>query len=100
MDELGIEALQIGENEELFDVGVMAHVAIELRIGIAPLPSGEAEEGIVREIGLGSAGDSDQAGVKLAANFAVLRRRSTSEIVSLECIQDSVYGSRLSSADG
>ena len=49
MDELGIEALQIGENEELFDVGVMAHVAIERRVGIAPLPSGEAEEGNVGE---------------------------------------------------
>jgi len=38
-DELDIEALQIGENEELFDGGVIAHVAIERRVGIALLPN-------------------------------------------------------------
>jgi len=69
VDELGIEALQIGEDEELLDGGVIGRVAIKFQVGIAPLPSGEAEEGNVREIGLESGGDSDLSGREISCNL-------------------------------
>jgi hypothetical protein len=37
VDELGVHAFDVGEDEELFDGGVFAHVAVEFGIGGAPL---------------------------------------------------------------
>ena len=62
MDELGIEAFKIGEDEELLDGGMIPHVSIERWVGIAPLPGGKAEEGNIQEIGLGGVGDGGLGG--------------------------------------
>ncbi len=47
MDELGIHGFDISEHKELLDAGVDADVAFALRVGIAPLFGGLAEEGDV-----------------------------------------------------
>ena len=60
--ELGVHALDIGEDEELFDGGVVAHVAIELGIDVTPLLRGLAEEGHVQQIGLGGVSDGSLRG--------------------------------------
>ena len=62
VDELGIEAFQIGEHEELLDGGVVAHVAIEFGIGVAPLFGGVSEECDVEEVRLGGVGDGGLGG--------------------------------------
>lgn len=50
-DEDGIEAFQVGEDDELFEWGVVADVALGIGVGIAPLFGGLAEEGDVEEVG-------------------------------------------------
>ena len=50
VDELGVHTFDVGQYEELFDGRVVTHVALELRIGIAPLLRGLAEEGYVEKI--------------------------------------------------
>lgn len=52
VNELGIHVLDVGEDEELFEAGMIAHVAVLAGIGVSPLPGGLAEEGNVEEIGL------------------------------------------------
>ena len=47
VDELGVHALNVREDEELFDGGIFAHVAVEFGVGIAPLPCCLSEEGDV-----------------------------------------------------
>ena len=56
VDELSVEAFEIGEDEELFDGGVVAHVAIEFGVGVSPLASGLAEESDVEQVGFASVG--------------------------------------------
>lgn len=51
VDELGIHALNVGQHEQLLDGGVFAHVAVQFRIGVAPLPGGLAKQGHVEQIG-------------------------------------------------
>ena len=62
VDELGVEAFEVGEDEELFDGGVVTHVAVEAGIGIPPLAGGEAEEGDIEQVGLGGVGEGGLGG--------------------------------------
>src|SRR5262245_11261320 len=68
VQELGIETLDISQNEKLLDGGVVAHVAIEFGIGIAPLPRRLAEKGHVQEISLASVGEGGLNGRDLGRN--------------------------------
>ena len=56
VDEFGVEAFEVGEDEELLDGGVVAHVAVELGVCVAPLAGGVAEEGDIQQIGLAGVG--------------------------------------------
>ncbi len=49
-DEDGVEAFEIGEDDELLDGGVVADVALGIGMGVAPLPGGSDEESNV-EVG-------------------------------------------------
>ena len=52
-DEHGVEAFQIGKDDKLFQRSVIADVSLGVRMGIAPLFRGLAEEGDVEQVGLG-----------------------------------------------
>ena len=51
-DEHGIEAFEVGEDDQLFQRSVIAHVARGVRMGVAPLLRGLAEKGDVEQIRL------------------------------------------------
>lgn len=51
-DKDGVEAFEIGEDDELLQRGVVADVALRVGMGIAPLLRGLAEEGDVEQVGL------------------------------------------------
>src|SRR3569832_1310835 len=57
VNEFGGHGFDVGEDEQLLDAGVFAHVAFELGVGIAPLFGGLAEQRHVEQIGLGGVGD-------------------------------------------
>ena len=72
VDELGVEAFQIGQHKELLD-GMGAHVAVELGIGVAPLFGGPAEEGDIKDVGLGGVGDGGPTWLLIVANSPELK---------------------------
>jgi len=45
-DEDGVEAFKIDEDDELLDGSVVAHVAVCVGVGVAPLRGGLAEESL------------------------------------------------------
>lgn len=51
-DEDGVEAFEVGEDDELLQRGVIPHIALGGGIGIPPLFGGLAEEGDVQQIRL------------------------------------------------
>ena len=51
-DKDGVEAFEIGEDDELLQRGVVADVALRVGMSIAPLLRGLAEEGDVEQVGL------------------------------------------------
>ena len=57
MDELGVHILEIGEDEELLEGGVVAYVAILIRTCIAPFTGGLAEKGDIEHVGFVGVGD-------------------------------------------
>ena len=57
VNELGVHPLDVGEHEKLFDGGVIAHVAIQFRIGLAPLLGRLAKEGDIEKIGFARVGN-------------------------------------------
>jgi hypothetical protein len=50
-DEHGIEALQVGQDNELLQRGVVANVTFGVGVGVSPLFGGLAEQGDVEQIG-------------------------------------------------
>lgn len=57
VNELDIHVLDVREDEELFETGVIAHVAVFVRVRIPPLTGGLAEEGDIEEISLAGVGE-------------------------------------------
>jgi hypothetical protein len=57
MDKLGIHAFDVGQHEELLNGGVVADVAVKLRISVAPLSGRLAEEGNVEDVGFAGVGN-------------------------------------------
>ena len=57
VNELGVHVFDIGEDEELFEAGVVAHVAVLAGVRVPPLPGGLAEKGDVEEIRLRGVGE-------------------------------------------
>ena len=51
-DEHGVEAFEVGEDDELLERRVVAEVALGVGVRVAPLFRGLAEEGNVEQIGL------------------------------------------------
>ena len=51
-DEHGVQAFEVGEDDELLQRGVVAEVSFGTGIGIAPLFGGLAEEGDVEQVRL------------------------------------------------
>jgi hypothetical protein len=51
-DEHGVEAFEVGEDDELLQWGVVADVSFGRGMGIAPLFGGLAEEGYVEQVRL------------------------------------------------
>lgn len=83
MDELGIESLQIGEHQELLDGGVVAHVAIQFRIGVSPLLRGPAKQGHVQEISLGGVGNGGLCGSDDGGNQVGLHGVGVDDVIEL-----------------
>ena len=51
-DEDGVQAFEVGEDDELFERGVVADVAFRVGVGVVPLLGGLSEEGDIEEVGL------------------------------------------------
>ena len=74
VDELGVHALDIGEHQQLLDGGVLAHVALQLGIGVAPLFGGQTKQGDIEQVGFAGVGDgslcrwSTAAGIRCVLN--------------------------------
>jgi len=51
-DEDGVQAFEVGEDNELFERGVVADVALGVGVGVAPLLGGLSEQGDIEEVGL------------------------------------------------
>ncbi len=51
-DEDGVQAFEVGEDDELFERGVVADVALGVGVGVAPLLRGLSEQGDIEEVGL------------------------------------------------
>ncbi|ADV43320.1 hypothetical protein Bache_1313 [Bacteroides helcogenes P 36-108] len=52
VDEDGIQILHIREANQLVDIGIVAHVAFEVGMCVAPFKGGHAKHGYVQHIGL------------------------------------------------
>ena len=83
MDELGVQAFDVGEHEQLLDGGVVAHVAVELGVGVAPLFGGLAEEGDVEQVGLAGVGDGGLRGRDLGRDEVRLDGVGVDAVVEL-----------------
>lgn len=57
VDEFSVHPLDVGEHEQLLHGGVVAHVAVELGICVAPLFRGQTEESHVQQVGFAGVGD-------------------------------------------
>jgi len=57
VNEFGVHALDIGEHQQLLDGGVLAHVAIQLGVEVAPLLGRLAKQGDVEQVGFTGVGD-------------------------------------------
>lgn len=82
VDELCVHVLEVGENKELFEAGVIAHVAVLAGVGSAPLAGGPAEEGDIEKIGF--AGVSERG--LLRGDF--LRNKMSLDGVGVEAVVD------------
>ena len=51
-DEDGVQAFEIGEDDQLLQRGVVANVALSIGMSITPLFGGLAEQGDIQQIGL------------------------------------------------
>ena len=68
--------------------GVFAHVAFQVRIGIAPLPGSEAEEGDIRQVGLGGISHRSLSGGDLRWNEVCLDGVRVDAVVQLGKVCD------------
>ena len=57
VNKLGIHALEVCQYQQLLDAGVVAHIAVEFRVNLAPLLRGLPEKRHVQDIGLRGVGD-------------------------------------------
>lgn len=83
VDELGVHAFDVGEHEQLLDGGVVAHVAFELGIRIAPLPGGLAEEGDIEQVGFVGVGGGGLGGGDLGRDEVGFHRVGVDAVVQL-----------------
>ena len=83
VNELGIHVLQIGEHEELFERRVVAHVAVEIGIGIAPLTGGQTEEGDIEQVGFAGVGGGGLFGGDLGGDQVRLDSVGVEAVVDL-----------------
>ena len=51
-DQHGVEAFEIGQDDELLQRGVVTEIALGVGVGVAPLPGGLAKEGHVQQVSL------------------------------------------------
>ena len=61
-DELGVHALDVGQHQQLLDGRVIAHVAVQRRVGLPPLFGRQTEQRDVQHVGLVRIGDADLLG--------------------------------------
>jgi hypothetical protein len=57
IDQFSVHTFDVGQYQQLLDAGVIAHVALQLGVGVAPLFGGEAEQGDIEQIGFAGIGD-------------------------------------------
>ena len=50
VDEFGVHVFNIGQHQQLFDCGIVAHVAVHLGVGVTPLFGGLAEQGYIEHV--------------------------------------------------
>ena len=83
VDEFGIHAFDVCEDEELLDAGVFAHVAFQAGIGIAPLAGCDAEEGNIQKVGLGGISHGSLSGGDFRRNEVCLDGIRVDAVVQL-----------------
>lgn len=83
MNELSIQALHVGQHQQLFDGRVVAHVAIKRGVGIAPLLCGEAEQGHVQQVGFVGVGDGSLRRRDLRRDQVLLDRIGVDAVIDL-----------------
>ena len=83
VNELGVHAFHIGEDEQLLDAGVIADVAFQLGVGITPLPRGLPKQRDVEQIRFGRLGDGRLRGRDLGRNQVRLHRVGVDAIIQL-----------------
>ena len=83
VDQLGVQGLDVGEDEQLLDGGVVAHVAIKFGVRITPLAGGLAEESDVEQVGFGGVGDGGLGGGDLGRDEVLFDRVGVDAVVEL-----------------
>ena len=82
-DQDGVEAFEIGEDDELLQRGVVADVAVGIGVGVAPLFRSLAEKGDVEEIRLAGVGEAGLGFGDSGGNERLLDRVGVDAVVDL-----------------
>ena len=83
VNELRVHAFHVGKDEQLLHARVIADVAFQLGIGVAPLPRGVAKERDVEQIRLGRVSDGRLRGRDFGWNQVRLHRVGVDAVVEL-----------------
>ena len=83
VDKLRVHSFNVGQHEQLLDGGVVAHVAFELGVGVAPLLRSLTEERDVEEVGLVGVRDGGLRGRDLGRDEMGLHRVGVDAVVEL-----------------
>ena len=83
MDEFGIHAFDVGKHEQLFDGGMVAHVAFEFGVGVTPLFRCLAEKGDIEHIGFVGVGDRGLSGRDFRRNEVCLYGVGVNAVIEL-----------------
>ena len=83
MNELGVYILEVGEDEKLFEVGVVAYVAVFVWIGVTSFAGGLAEECDIEDVGFVCVGDGSLLRGDLRRNEMGLNRVGVNSVIDL-----------------
>ena len=82
-DEMCIEILEVGEADQLRDIGVIPDIPFFIRVAVAPFFCGESEERHVEEIGFGCVHPVDLGRVEFFWDQVLFDRVRMNPVVDL-----------------